>query len=98
MKALLLIKKFFSIEEKFYRFEIFDVTSILIIINVVLIILGIRFASIFWFSFLYNMLWYEYKNKSTYQFIYNADCFDCSKYILFILVLKKKYVASKITV
>lgn len=47
MKALLLIKKFFSIEEKFYRFEIFDVTSILIIINVVLIILGIRFASIF---------------------------------------------------
>lgn len=41
-----MIKKFFGIEGK-YRFEIFDLTSILTIINVVAIILGMRFAPLF---------------------------------------------------
>ena len=41
-----MIKKFFGIEEK-YRFEIFDLTSMLTVINVVAIILEMRFASAF---------------------------------------------------
>lgn len=41
-----MIKKFFGIEEG-YKFEVFDLTSILTVANVVAIILGMRFASVF---------------------------------------------------
>lgn len=42
-----MIKKFFGIEDSTYKFEIYDVTTIFTIINVVLVFLGVPYAPIF---------------------------------------------------
>ncbi len=41
------IKKFFSIEQDSYIFNIYDLTALFTILNVILIIAGFRFASVF---------------------------------------------------
>ena len=41
------IKKFFSIEQDNYTFNIYDLTALFTILNVILIIEGFRFASAF---------------------------------------------------
>ena len=41
------IKKFFSIEQDNYNFNIYDLTALFTILNVILIIVGFRFASVF---------------------------------------------------
>lgn len=40
------MKKFFGIEEENYRFEIFDLTAIITILNVLFIVLGFWWAPI----------------------------------------------------
>lgn len=41
------IKKFFSIEQDNYNFNIYDLTALFTVLNVALIIAGFRFASVF---------------------------------------------------
>ena len=41
------IKKFFNIEQDSYNFDIYDLTALFTVLNVILIIVGFRFASVF---------------------------------------------------
>ena len=41
------MRDFFSIKEEYYRFEIYDLTAILTILNVVFVLMGYWWAPIF---------------------------------------------------
>ena len=41
------MRDFFSIKEEYYRFEVYDLTAILTILNVVFVLMGYWWASIF---------------------------------------------------
>jgi len=77
------IKKFFSIEQDSYNFDIYDLTALFTVLNVILIIAGFPLCFCIWACELFYLSSYGNPQSCILKYLCNTNCIDSIKYFLF---------------